>query len=68
MSAEPVVAPVPRTALSRAEAAASIGVSLDFFEDHIQPHVPMLRLGRKRLVPVAALERWINDNAERTIR
>jgi hypothetical protein len=68
VSAEPAVAPIPRTALSRKEAALSLGVSLDFFEDHIQPHVPMLRLGRKRLVPITALVRWLDDNAASTIR
>src|SRR4051794_17140968 len=67
MSAEqPVaVAPVPRIALDRDEAAAALGMSLRTFERYVQPHVPMLRLGTKRLVPVAELERWAHEAAER---
>lgn len=59
---------VPRVALSREEAAAALGMSLDSFERHVQPTIRMLRLGKLRLVPVAALEEWANDHAERTIR
>jgi hypothetical protein len=60
------LAPVPRFALTREEAAASIGMSLDSFERYAQPHLRMLRLGRMRLVPVRELERWAEDHAERT--
>lgn len=68
MSAEPIVtAPVPRTALTRDEAAASLGISLDSFERYVQPGIRMVRRGKLRLVPVAALERWLTENAERTI-
>lgn len=60
-------APTPRLALSREEAAASLGMSLDSFERHVQPTLRMIRLGRMRLVPVTELERWLEDNAERTL-
>lgn len=63
-----VTAAIRRVAYTRAEAAASIGVSVDTFERFVQPHVPLLRLGRKVLVPVAALEEWVNAAAEKTIR
>ena len=60
-------APIPRLALSREEAATSLGMSLDSFERHVQPTLRLVRLGRMRLVPIAELERWLGENAERTI-
>ena len=60
-------APIPRLALTREEAAAAIGMSLDSFERHVQPTLRLVRLGRMRLVPIAELERWLGENAERTI-
>jgi hypothetical protein len=61
------LAPIPRLALTREEAAAAIGMGLDSFERHVQPSMRLVRLGRMRLVPVAELERWLAENAERTI-
>jgi excisionase family DNA binding protein len=57
----------PRLALTREEAARSLGVSLDSFERYIQADLKLIRRGRLRLVPVAELERWINENARRTL-
>ncbi len=59
-----LTAPLPRFALTPPEAAASIGVGPDFFDQHIRPEVEIVRRGRKCLVPVAELERWVRDNAE----
>jgi hypothetical protein len=50
--------------LSRQEAALSLGMSLDSFGRHVQPELRLIRRGKLRLVPVAELERWANDNAE----
>jgi hypothetical protein len=66
-NAELRIAPVPRVALIREEAAASLGMSLDSFERHVQPSIRMLRLGSMRLVPVAELERWADREAEATL-
>ena len=55
---------VPRLALTRAEAAAALGISLDSFERHIQPELRLLRRGSLRLVPVRELERFLEQNAE----
>ena len=60
-------APIPRLALTREEAAASVGMSLDSFERHVQPTLRLVRLGRMRLVPVGELEQWLRDNAQRTL-
>jgi hypothetical protein len=54
---------VARLALTKREAAESIGVSVDSFERHVQPHVPGVFLGRRRVFPVRELERWITEQA-----
>lgn len=59
--------PVPRLALTKAEAAVSIGCSVDFFEKHIQPELRVVRVGRLVQVPVRELESWIDANAALTI-
>jgi hypothetical protein len=59
------VAPIPRLALSREEAAAALGMSLNSFERHVQPTIRLVRLGRMRLVPGSELERWLGENASR---
>lgn len=54
-----VTAERPALAISREEAAEMIGVSLDTFERHVQPHLRTVRAGRRILVPVAALEAFL---------
>ena len=54
-------------AVSRADAASALGVSLSFFETEIQPELRLVRRKSKVLVPVAELERWLGENAERVI-
>ena len=66
-SGTPDVAPVPRVAMSRHEAAASLGIGIDSFERHVQPHLRMIRRGRLRLVPISELQRWADAAAERTL-
>jgi hypothetical protein len=58
---------IPRIALTPPEAAAAIGVGPDFFEENVAPELRLIRRGRKRLVPVAELERWTAENAERAM-
>jgi hypothetical protein len=54
---------VPRFALTPPEAAAAIGVGPDFFEENVAPELRLIRRGRKRLVPVTELERWVAQAA-----
>jgi excisionase family DNA binding protein len=61
------LAPIPRLALTREEAAVALGMSLDSFERHVQPTLRLVRLGRMRLVPVQEIERWLEENAERAV-
>jgi excisionase family DNA binding protein len=58
---------VPRLTLSKAEAAESLGVSVDFFEQHIQPELRVIRRGRKVLVLLAELNRWAVEASARTL-
>jgi excisionase family DNA binding protein len=58
------VAPVPRLALTIEEACAALGCSWDFWREHVAPEVRVVRRGRKKLVPVRELERWLEAHAE----
>lgn len=58
-----VEAPVPRVALTPPEAAAAVGVGVTFFDAEIRPHLRVIRRGRKVLIPVAELERWVEANS-----
>lgn len=60
-----LVAAVPRIALSVTEAAQSLGVSVDFLAEHIAPELRWCRRGRKKLVAVTELERWLVENSAR---
>jgi hypothetical protein len=57
----------PRLALTKVEAAQSLGVSVDFLEAHVLPDLAVIREGRKVLVPVTELERWCRERAARTL-
>jgi excisionase family DNA binding protein len=56
-----------RLALSPGEAAESIGVSRDFFDEHVRPELRVVRRGRRVLVPVRELERWLDREACRVL-
>jgi excisionase family DNA binding protein len=58
---------VPRLALSIDEAAEELSVSRDFFDEHIRHELRVVRRGRKILVPVKELERWLELNAALTL-
>jgi hypothetical protein len=54
-------------AVTRAEAARSLGVSINSFERHVQPELRIVRRGKLRLIPVREIERWLEENAEWTL-
>jgi hypothetical protein len=58
------VAAVPRLALNGEEACAALGVSWDFFKEHVAPELPIVRRGRRKLVAVSELERWLDEHGE----
>ena len=57
----------PRLALTRPEAAAALGVSVNSFDRHVAAEVRVVRRGSIRLYPIAELERWLRENAARTL-
>jgi hypothetical protein len=63
----PHAAPVPRLALSVAEACEALGVSWDFFAEHVAPDLRVVRRGRRKLISVRELEAWLDAHAERAL-
>ncbi len=57
----------PRLALSPDEAAKAISVSRDYFDEHVICELRVIRRGRRRIIPVKELERWLDENAARTM-
>ena len=55
---------IPRVTLTRSEAAAALGVSIDSFERHVQPELRLIYRGKLRLIPLHELERWAEANAQ----
>ena len=58
---------VQRLALSKAEAAEALGVSVDFLEEHVMGELRVVRRGRRRLIPINELEKWLDQSSTRTL-
>ncbi len=58
---------VPRVALTKAEAAASLGMSVDSLERYVLPDVRIVRQGRLVLIGVKELERWVEQKGARVL-
>jgi hypothetical protein len=58
---------VPRLALGPEEAATALGVSRDYFDQHIGTELRWVRRGRRKLVAVKELERWLEISSARTL-
>jgi len=56
-----------KLALTKQEAAAALGMSIDHLDRHVMPDLRVVRSGRLRLIPVAELERWLERNAARVL-
>lgn len=68
LAAQPEPEPeVPRLALTKKEAATTLGVSIEFFERHIMGDLRVIHRGRRWLIPLSELQRWLNSTAERTV-
>jgi hypothetical protein len=59
--------PQLRIALTRSEAAAALGMSIDSFERYVQPELRVIRRGRMRLYLERDLEQWAEQNAALTL-
>ena len=56
-----------RLALSPDEAAAALGVSRDYLDEHVSHELRWVRRGRRKFVAVKELERWLDEAAERVM-
>jgi hypothetical protein len=54
---------VSRLALSPSEAAESLGVSRDFFDEHVGPELRIIRRGRRKLIDIRELQRWLSEES-----
>jgi excisionase family DNA binding protein len=57
------VQPVGRLALTPDQAAEALGVSRDTLERHILRELRVVRRGRRILISVTELERWLDANS-----
>ena len=60
----PLAAPVPRLSLNVGEACLALGISWDLWREHIEPDIRLVRVGRRKLVAISELQRWLDANAE----
>jgi hypothetical protein len=56
-----------RLALSKAEAAESLGCSVDFLDEHVLPELRVVRRGRRVFIAIAELQRWLEREAALTL-
>jgi excisionase family DNA binding protein len=54
----------PILALSVEQACEALGVSWDTWRVHVEPDVRLVRLGRRKLIPVSELQAWLDRHAE----
>ena len=59
------VEPIPRVALSPAEAALSAGLCERTLSDLVvSGEIPSVKVGRRRLIPVRELRKWLSRRSE----
>lgn len=56
---------IPRLAFNQQDAAAALGISVDHFERHVKPSLPVVYSGALRLYPRRVLEKWLEENTIR---
>jgi excisionase family DNA binding protein len=54
----------PALALSVEQACEALGVSWDTWRAHIESDVRLVRVGRRKLIPVSELQAWLDRHAE----
>jgi hypothetical protein len=54
-------------AVPRLEAAAMLGMSGGKFDEVVRPYIAAIRQGGLLLFPVAELEKWTKENAEKVL-
>jgi hypothetical protein len=41
-----------------------LGIGPDLFAEQIQPHLRVVRVGRRKIIAITELEAWLAENAE----
>jgi excisionase family DNA binding protein len=57
----------PTLALSVEEACAALGVSWDFWNEHVASEIRIVRLGRRKLIAVTELQRFLDEHGEHVL-
>lgn len=52
-----------KLALSKVEAADALSMSVDLFEQYVQPDIRVTHVGRRVIVPVSEIAAWLERNA-----
>jgi hypothetical protein len=55
----------PALALSVEEACKALGVSWKLWREHIEPQVKLVRVGRRKVIAVTELQKWLDEHGER---
>ncbi len=63
-----VEVPAVALALSRAEAAHSLRISVDSLDRHVIPHIRVMQLGGRQIIPVDELQAFVTAKAARALR
>lgn len=59
------IAKTGKAAVHKTDAARLLGVSVDFFDDHIAHELPSVVRGRRRLYAVGDVLVWLAEHSER---
>jgi excisionase family DNA binding protein len=56
----------PALALTVEQACAALSVSYETWRQHIEPGMRIVRIGRRKLIAVTEIQRWLDANSETT--
>ena len=57
----------PALALTVEQAAAALSASWDTLHAEIEPELKIIRLGRRKLIPVSELQAWLERHSEKVL-
>jgi excisionase family DNA binding protein len=57
----------PALALTVEQACDALSIGYDTWKAHVEPEIRLVRLGRRKLIPVKELERWLDAHAENVL-
>ncbi len=65
---KPVTVPSVALAVTRKQAADLLSMSPDHFERHVLPELRVMQVSRKQLIPVVALQDYVNQKSARALK